>query len=133
MNISETYIQHHFKHVFNNEFNSRKILHSFIDKAWGSYLSMQYCMTTNDFQWRGRDYYMEKCKLYRQMSRTIVLTEDKDGKVELFAFWLDFNQSYNCYGEINLSSKLHKEPIELSREIHLNRTVSCNAVKKYFV
>jgi len=122
MSISESYIEHNFKHVFNNEFNSRKILHSFVDKAWGCYLSMQYCMNTMDFQWRGKDYYLAKCKRYRQMSRTLVITQDKNGKIELFAFWLDFNEDENCYGEIKLSSELTKEHRE-----------SCNAVKKYYV
>lgn len=122
MTLSIQFILQKFNYVFNNEFNSRKILHSFTDKSWGSYVMMCYVSNTWDFQWRGKDYYYAKCDQYKKLERTLILTEDKNGKVELFAFWLDFTTSQFCYNKIKIFTDLPKEHRE-----------SCNAVKKYFV
>jgi hypothetical protein len=122
------FILTYFHFVFNNEWNNRKILHSFVDTTWGSYVMMSYvCGSQANFDLncygnRGREIYDEKCKRYKNLKRTLVLTKDNNGNIELFQFWQDFTQGHWCYSEIKTFTELSKEHRE-----------SCNAVKKYFV
>ena len=51
----------------------------------------------------------------RSLTRTLVLTEDKDGKIELFQFWLDFQTGEYCYSEVIQSSPLTNDFYEYHR------------------
>lgn len=121
MRLSSIMIQGLFPQVFNNEFNTRKILHSFVDETWGSYIAVGYATNTFDFQMYGRDYYNAKCNAYSKLKRTLVLTQDMNGNIELFGFWVD-HKGNCCYSQIENNTKLPSD-----------FTDSRNALRKYFV
>ena len=114
MNISSTYILNIFAHVFKNEFNSRKILHAYVDERWGSEVMTYYvCSSKAMLDWRiyGKDYYNAKCNRLKSLSRTLVLTEDMFGNIQLFQFWLDFSTGENGYCEINKSESIIRKTL----------------------
>jgi len=116
-----------FPHVFRNEFNSRKILHSFIDERWGSEVMLHYVTSPQahfDFTCygnRGKDIYNNKCKEFKELKRTMVLTEDINGEIQLFQFWID------QYGNTGQSEIFN------FTKLPENFAESCNVLKRYFV
>ena len=82
-------------------YNSRKVLHSVVDDSWGKQVSYNF-VSGNGFY--GTDRSVQRANDLRNLSRTLVLTEDKNGTVELFSFWLDFTKSRFCYSEIKKDS-----------------------------
>lgn len=101
MIISTQYILENFSYVFKNEFNERKILHRAVDESWGK--SVEYNFVSGS-SFSGSCWAMDKAKRLRNLSRTLLLTEDKDGNIELFAFWLDFATNERGYSQIQKQS-----------------------------
>lgn len=101
MILSTPYILASFPHVFNNEFNERKILHKAGDEHWGRTVSYHF-VTGGSFI--GTTWYMNKAKRLEALSRTLLLTEDKNGEIELFAFWQDFTTNELGYSQIHKQS-----------------------------
>ncbi len=101
--------------MFANEFNTRKILHTFTDTSWGSYVAMHYVSSTWDFQHRGKEYYDKKCKRLHALVRTMVLTQDKNGKIELLQFWHDGETNEYGYCELIHTSPLTNDWYEYHR------------------
>jgi hypothetical protein len=130
MELTVAFILSHYSHVFKNEFNSRKILHTFHDAVWGSYVAMHYCSNTWDFQTYGREYYDNKCKRLRALTRTLVLTEDKNGKIELFQFWKDFEKAQFGYCQIIDNSPLTNDWYEYHRIVNPVYTIELEKEQK---
>lgn len=101
MILNTDFILQKFAHVFNNEFNERKILHSAIDESWGKNVAYHYVSSSN---FVGTERKVERANALRNLNRTLVLTEDKNGNIELFSFWLDFTKSKYGYSEIHKQS-----------------------------
>ena len=101
MTLSTQTILSHFSHVFKNEFNERKILHKSTHEDWGRSVSYNF-VSGNYFS--GSLWAVEKSNQLRNLSRTLLLTEDKYGNVELLAFWCNFATNEWGYSEIHKQS-----------------------------
>ena len=101
MNLNTDFILQKFSHVFNNEFNERKILHSAFDENWGKKVAHHFVSGSG---FSGTSWGVGRANDCRSLTRTLVLTEDKNGEIELFAFWLDFTKNEYRYSEIQKQS-----------------------------
>lgn len=101
VSIDTDYILLHFAHVFKNECNERKILHSVVDESWGLSVSYNY-VSSGAFY--GGERQVRKANAKRNLTRTLVLTEDKNGEHQLFQFWYDSYENSNGYCEIHKQS-----------------------------
>lgn len=101
MNLNIETILEKFAHVFKNEFNERKILHTAIDDSWGKRVAYELVSGTGFVV---SDRTIERANSLRDLSRTLVLTEDKNGYIQLFNFWLDFTRNVYGYSEIQKHS-----------------------------
>lgn len=117
-------IQQLFKTLFQNEFKTRKILSTFIDETWGREVCTFYVCDTWDFHHRGKDYYDAKCRRLQSLSRTLVLTQDNTGKIQLFQLWTDTEtKQHNCI-EINNTSLLTTDFYEYHKYHNTQRAVA---------
>jgi hypothetical protein len=101
MILSTQFILEKFAHVFKNEFNERKVLHRAVDEKWGLQVAYNF-VSGNGFS--GTRWGVERANALRNLSRTLLLLEDKNGNVGLFAFWLDFTKNEYGYSEIHKQS-----------------------------
>lgn len=101
MILSTELILQKFAHVFKNELNERKILHRAVDERWG--LKVAYHFVSSG-HFVGTSWGVVRSNELRNLSRTLLLLEDKDGNVGLFAFWLDFTRNEYGYSEIHKQS-----------------------------
>jgi hypothetical protein len=101
MILSTEFILNKFNYVFKNEFNERKILHRAVDENWGRQVAYRF---VSDGLFVGTRWGVERANELRNLSRTLLLLEDKDGNVQLFSFWLDFTRNEYGYSEIHKQS-----------------------------
>jgi hypothetical protein len=101
MNLSTDFILEKFAHVFSNEFNERKIIHSVVDEGWGKSVSYHF-VTSGSFSGTNRN--IKRANDLRDLARTLVLTKDTVGNYQLFSFWLDFTRNQYGYSEIKKES-----------------------------
>jgi hypothetical protein len=97
MNLSPKTILARFPYVFKNEFNERKILQHVVDENWGKEISLAF---VSNGLFVGTRWGVEKANNLRILTRTLVMTEDKNGEHQLFQFWHDFSRNLFCYSEI---------------------------------